>query len=72
MVRLSGSVESHCISSSRWFKIVEVSDVSDVFFLKIRINLYDEDIAYRFGGHVSTVSRNFLYLTFYLYILLVS
>jgi len=30
-----------------------------MFFLKIRLNLYDEDIAYRFGVHVSTVSRNF-------------
>ena len=30
-----------------------------MFFLKIRLNLYDEDIAYRFGIHVSTVSRNF-------------
>ena len=30
-----------------------------MFFLKIRLSLYDEDIAYRFGVHVSTVSRNF-------------
>ena len=30
-----------------------------MFFLKIRLNLFDEDIAYRFGVHPSTVSRNF-------------
>ena len=30
-----------------------------MFFLKICLNLYDEDIAYRFGIHVSTVSQNF-------------
>lgn len=30
-----------------------------MFFLKIRLNLYDEDIAYHFGVHVSTVSSNF-------------
>ena len=30
-----------------------------MFFWKIRFNLYDEDIAYCFGIHVSTVSRNF-------------
>ena len=30
-----------------------------IFFLKIRLNLFDEDIAYRFGVHTSTVSRHF-------------
>ncbi len=30
-----------------------------MFFLKIRLNLYDEDIADRFNVHPSTVSRNF-------------
>ena len=27
--------------------------------MKIRLSLQDEDIAFRFGCHVSTVSRNF-------------
>ena len=30
-----------------------------MFFLKIRLSLFDEDIAYRFRVHPSTVSRNF-------------
>ena len=30
-----------------------------MFFLKIRLGLFDEDIADRFGVHPSTVSRNF-------------
>ena len=30
-----------------------------MFFMKIRLNLFDEDIGYRFGVHPSTVSRNF-------------
>ena len=30
-----------------------------MFFLKIRLNLFDEDIGDRFGIHKSTVSRNF-------------
>lgn len=30
-----------------------------MFFLKIRLNLFDEDIGDRFGVHKSTVSRNF-------------
>jgi len=30
-----------------------------MFILKLRLNLFDEDIAYRFGVHASTVSRNF-------------
>jgi len=30
-----------------------------MFLLKIRLNLYEEDIADHFGVHVSTVSRNF-------------
>lgn len=30
-----------------------------MFFLKLRLNLYDEDIACRFGVHKSTVSRHF-------------
>ena len=30
-----------------------------MFFLKIRLGLYDEDIGDRFGIHPSTVSRNF-------------
>ena len=30
-----------------------------MFFLKIRLNLFDEDIADRFDVHASTVSRNF-------------
>ena len=30
-----------------------------MFFLKLRLNLFDEDIAYRFRVHPSTVSRNF-------------
>jgi len=30
-----------------------------MFFMKIRLNLYDEDIGYRFSVHRSTVSRTF-------------
>ena len=30
-----------------------------MFFLKLRLNLFDEDIAYRFRVHPSTVSQNF-------------
>jgi len=30
-----------------------------MFFIKIRLNLFDEDIAFRFDVHSSTVSRNF-------------
>lgn len=30
-----------------------------MFLMKIRLSLYDEDLAYRFGVHVSSVSRNF-------------
>ena len=30
-----------------------------MFFMKIRLNLQDEDIAFRFGCHVSTGSRRF-------------
>ena len=31
-----------------------------LFFMKLRLNLFDEDIAHRFGGvHPATVSRNF-------------
>ena len=30
-----------------------------MFFMRIRLNLYEEDIGYRFGVHQSTVSRNF-------------
>ena len=30
-----------------------------MFFMKIHLNLFDEDIAHRFGVHRSTVSRNF-------------
>lgn len=30
-----------------------------MLFLKIRLNLFDEDIAFRFDVHSSTVSRNF-------------
>ena len=30
-----------------------------MFLMKIRLNLFDEDIAHRFGVHRSTVSRNF-------------
>lgn len=30
-----------------------------MFFMKLRLNLFDEDIAHRFGVHRSTVSRNF-------------
>lgn len=30
-----------------------------IFFLKIRLNLFDEDIAYRFDVSISTVSRKF-------------
>ena len=30
-----------------------------IFFLKVRLNLFDDDIAYRFGIHPSTVSRHF-------------
>ena len=30
-----------------------------MFFMKIRLNLFDEDIGYRFGVHPSTVSRKF-------------
>lgn len=30
-----------------------------MFFMKIRLNLYDDDLAYRFSVHRTTVSRNF-------------
>ena len=30
-----------------------------MFFMKIRLNLFEEDIGYRFGVHKATVSRNF-------------
>ena len=30
-----------------------------MFLMKIRLNLFDEDIAYRFSVHHTTVSRNF-------------
>ncbi len=30
-----------------------------MFFMKLRLNLFEEDIGYRFGVHPSTVSRNF-------------
>jgi len=30
-----------------------------MFILKLRLNLFDEDIGYRFGVHASNVSRNF-------------
>ena len=30
-----------------------------MFFMKIRLNLYDEDIGHRFGVHRTTVSRSF-------------
>ena len=30
-----------------------------MFFMKLRLNLLEEDIGYRFGVHPSTVSRNF-------------
>ena len=53
MVHLPGSVESHCTSSSGWCQNFKC------YLLKIRLSLYDEDIAYRFGIHVSTVSQNF-------------
>ena len=30
-----------------------------MFFLNLRLGLFDEDIGFRFGVHPSTVSRNF-------------
>ena len=30
-----------------------------MFFMKLRLNLFDEDIAHQFGVHPATVSRNF-------------
>ena len=30
-----------------------------MFLMKLRLNLFDEDLAQRFGIHSSTVSRNF-------------
>ena len=30
-----------------------------MFFMKLQLNLFDEDIAHRFGVHPATVSRNF-------------
>jgi len=30
-----------------------------MFLMKLRLNLFDEDVAHRFGAHRSTVSRNF-------------
>ena len=30
-----------------------------MFFMKIRLSLFDEDIGFRFGCHASAVSRNF-------------
>ena len=35
-------------------------DMITMFLAKLRLNLFDEDIASRFGVHQSTVSRNFL------------
>lgn len=34
-------------------------EVTVMFFMRIRLNLVEEDIGYRFGVHQSTVSRNF-------------
>ena len=30
-----------------------------MFFMKLRLNLFDEDIGHRFGVHLTTISRNF-------------
>ena len=38
-----------------------------MFLMKIRLNLFDEDIAYRFGVHRTTVSRNFHHVLEVLY-----
>ena len=39
-----------------------------LFFLKIRLNLMDEDLAFRFGVHRSTVSRNFHHVLDVMYV----
>jgi len=39
-------------------KLLKLSSVV-MFFLKLCLNLFDEDIGYRFGVHPLTVSRNF-------------
>ena len=39
-----------------------------IFFMKIRLNLLEEDIAYHFGIHVSTVSWIFHYVLDVMYI----
>ena len=46
------------ISVTREPKALKVFNGIDVF-LKIRLNLFDENIGDRFGVHKSTVSRNF-------------
>ena len=30
-----------------------------MFFMKVRLNLFEEDLAFHFGVHKSTVSKNF-------------
>ena len=46
------------IQSSESSKILKIS-LLIMFFVKIVLNLFDEDVGYRFGVHPSTVSRNF-------------
>ena len=38
------------------------------FFMKIRLNLFEEDIAYRCGVHVTTVSRIFHHVLDIMYV----
>lgn len=39
-------------------KLTKFSQIM-MFIMKLRLNLFDQDIGYRFGVHQSTVSRNF-------------
>ena len=43
-------------------------DMVMMFFLKIRLNLMDEDIAFRYGIHHSTVSQNFYQMLDVIYV----
>ena len=47
--------------------VLSVFDQLIMVLLKLRLNLMDQDIAYRFGVHQTTVSRNFRKVTNVLY-----
>ena len=48
-------ISPHLTSHSKLPKLASIV----MFFLKLHLNLFDEDIGYRFGVRPSTVSRNF-------------